>query len=314
MILTRGNRLGKAHLRCFGLGVALRIVLRAAPACAQEHPQLREVVDFALEGRSSPPPIVTFVARGSLASAEPPRDPCDLASRFADRLHTAVAARREPTVGAEEFSRVLARASRMSVATHEAGDREGVQRAAGVYAGRRIIVVRVERRVDGVQLGLDILREGTRLNPIAITPTRRWALADDLVADVRCGSEVGASPGATQWTLGWIFGAASLAALGASLIAIPLANSAADRYGADPTCRGSRAEANAETSACQGWRSTYEAMTGLNVGGYVAAGALAVTSIVLFATAPSRRPAAATTGMRCGGGPGQIGVTCGLWF
>jgi len=47
--------------------------------------------------------------------------------------------------------------------------------------------------------------------------------------------------------------------------------------------------------------------------GFGLGGALAVTSVVLFATAPSGRPAA-TTRVACGQGPGALGVTCGWRF
>ena len=47
--------------------------------------------------------------------------------------------------------------------------------------------------------------------------------------------------------------------------------------------------------------------------GFGLGGALAVTSVVLFATEPAGRPAA-TTRVRCGQGPGTVGVECAWRF
>jgi len=48
------------------------------------------------------------------------------------------------------------------------------------------------------------------------------------------------------------------------------------------------------------------------VAGFVVAGALAVTSAVLFVTAPTREPSARA--VACGPGPGTLGVGCALRF
>lgn len=50
------------------------------------------------------------------------------------------------------------------------------------------------------------------------------------------------------------------------------------------------------------------------VAGYVVSGTFAVTSAVLFAVAASRGREERRAGLRCGGGPGLVGVSCGYSF
>lgn len=57
-----------------------------------------------------------------------------------------------------------------------------------------------------------------------------------------------------------------------------------------------------------------ESLTPWVVAGYVVSGSFAVTSAVLFAVAASRGREERRVGLRCGGGPGLVGVSCGYSF
>lgn len=57
-----------------------------------------------------------------------------------------------------------------------------------------------------------------------------------------------------------------------------------------------------------------ESLTPWVVAGYVVSGTFAVTSAVLFAVAASRGREERRVGLRCGGGPGLVGVSCGYSF
>jgi hypothetical protein len=106
---------------------------------------------------------------------------------------------------------------------------------------------------------------------------------------------------------------AALAAGGA--VALVVREGAAARYNVGG-CLGEGVAVEGEpTAACRDDRETVSTMQTLGVVGLVAGGALAVGSVVLLVTAPTRGTERASAArLVCGGGPGTIGVACGGVF
>ena len=77
----------------------------------------------------------------------------------------------------------------------------------------------------------------------------------------------------------------------------------------DPVCPGTGSAT--QPAVCAGYLDDIGAMEALAIGGFVGGGALALTSVVLFATAPSTGESArGVAALRCGVGPGAAGVSC----
>lgn len=74
----------------------------------------------------------------------------------------------------------------------------------------------------------------------------------------------------------------------------------------DPVCPGT--DAAVQPGVCAGYLAEMETMRPLAIAGFVAGGALAITSLVLFATAPSGDERARAGAFRCG--LGTSGVSC----
>jgi len=117
------------------------------------------------------------------------------------------------------------------------------------------------------------------------------------------------SRGSAQRTLAWVAVGGAVALVGGGVAMTLLQDSASD-YLVDTAnnCRGSR---EALTGTCLDRANTEGTAQTLSIVGYATGGALAVTSVVLFLTAPSAPRSVATA---CGVGPGSVGVSCAMTF
>jgi len=97
-----------------------------------------------------------------------------------------------------------------------------------------------------------------------------------------------------------------------------LINGANGAYVRDMRCNDNNAHLETDVQHCDAVHGPgLEADVSLTpwvVAGYVVSGAFAVTSGVLFAVAASRSREERVAGLRCGGGPGLVGVSCGYSF
>lgn len=97
-----------------------------------------------------------------------------------------------------------------------------------------------------------------------------------------------------------------------------LINGANGAYVRDTRCNDNNAHLETDVQHCDAVHGPgVEAEASLTpwvVAGYVVSGAFAVTSGVLFAVAASRSREERVAGLRCGGGPGLVGVSCGYSF
>lgn len=122
----------------------------------------------------------------------------------------------------------------------------------------------------------------------------------------------------THTTLAWAgtVGAAASIVIGGVLARAR--ESPADRYnvGADTgRCLGTASPLDTETDTnCRSDRSAADALRTGSIVAFTVGGLLAVGSIVLFVTAPSRRSPTARARMECTPGPGDFGVACGGRF
>jgi hypothetical protein len=116
-------------------------------------------------------------------------------------------------------------------------------------------------------------------------------------------------------TLAWVGIGASAALAAGGAVALVVREGAAARYNVGG-CLGEGVAVEGEpTAACRDDRETVSTMQTLGVVGLVAGGALAVGSVVLLVTAPTRGTERASAArLVCGGGPGTIGVACGGVF
>ncbi len=108
--------------------------------------------------------------------------------------------------------------------------------------------------------------------------------------------------------LAWTSLAVGAAGLGAGVFATTQLVGAVSDYDTrrDPVCPGTNA--TVQPTVCAGYLAEVEAMRPLAVAGFVAGGALAITSVVLFATSPSGEERARAGAFRCG--VGTSGVSC----
>lgn len=137
-----------------------------------------------------------------------------------------------------------------------------------------------------------VTRETVRLSPIGLAPTP-------------------AQRGSGLRTGAWIAGAAGVALLAGAAVSFALHESTVARY--DAQCLGRLAPSEAETAACRDDRDDEATLRTLSTAGLVAGAAAGVLSAVLWLAAPSRA-AGGQAALRCGGGPGDVGVACGGRF
>lgn len=152
--------------------------------------------------------------------------------------------------------------------------------------------------------------------PVAITPPRTDppAIRPVVVPPPREVPPPAQPTGSWQRTVGWVTAGGAVVGFGLALVGWRMRESAVDDY--NGSCSAS--EGDQETVArCMMSHtqaaddvSTAETLTTV---GLVAGGALAVASVVLFVTAPSSRRATPSA-MRCGAGPGTVGLQCGVSF
>jgi hypothetical protein len=115
------------------------------------------------------------------------------------------------------------------------------------------------------------------------------------------------SRGGAHRALAWVSAAGALALLGGG-VAASLVQAPATDYLTTNAVR-CRAE-----GACADYKETESTAYTLSWVGYVSGAALAVTSAVLFLTAPSGRRPPGARGANCGWGPGTAGVACMVSF
>lgn len=120
--------------------------------------------------------------------------------------------------------------------------------------------------------------------------------------------------GSWQRTVGWVTAGGAVVGFGLALVGWRVRESAVDDYNGN--CSASEGDQQTVTrcmaSHTQAADDAGTAET-LTTVGLVAGGALAVASVVLFVTAPSSRRATPSA-MRCGAGPGTVGLQCGVSF
>lgn len=128
--------------------------------------------------------------------------------------------------------------------------------------------------------------------------------------------------GSLPRTLAWVSLTGAGAGVVAGVLGLSVRAALVGTYNTDPLCPGTRS--THQGSTCQSRLDTGSAMRALEIGGFVTAGVLGVTSAVLFLVAPSRGVAPRTarglteclpgTGGLLGtdglGGLGGLGVMC----
>jgi hypothetical protein len=115
-------------------------------------------------------------------------------------------------------------------------------------------------------------------------------------------------PRSTQRTLGWVAAASAGAFLVGGAVVYGIGLGQVSEY--DNACPPPNAP---DLSAdCASRVSSVAMMEALAITGFVGGGVLAAASAALLLTAPSSR--AARTGLACGQGPGEVGVSCRIAF
>lgn len=121
--------------------------------------------------------------------------------------------------------------------------------------------------------------------------------------------------GGAQRAFAWASLATGAAGVGLGVFALMRRDGLVTQYDQrrDPVCPGTSSAT--QPTVCASNLDDIGAMRALAIGGFVGGGALALASVVLFATLPSRGESArGLASVRCGGGPGQVGVSCGGVF
>lgn len=116
--------------------------------------------------------------------------------------------------------------------------------------------------------------------------------------------------GNTLRTLAWASGGVAVTFAGIGVVATVLGQSAADRWNDTRQCGASTGHG---ADACSDDLRTAQTMEALRWTGIVGAGALGVTSAVLFVIS-TRDASPARSAFVCGAGPGTVGVACGGSF
>ncbi|TAK22630.1 MAG: PEGA domain-containing protein [Myxococcaceae bacterium] len=118
------------------------------------------------------------------------------------------------------------------------------------------------------------------------------------------------STGSLQRSLGWVAAGGALLALGGGVWALAARESALQDHN-NPALA---CTVNDQRTVCYEALDTADGLQTLAIAGFVGGGALAVTSLVLFLTAPSSPRPTSSAGLGCGRGPGTVGLTCSLAF
>lgn len=111
-------------------------------------------------------------------------------------------------------------------------------------------------------------------------------------------------------TLGWVAASGAAAALLSSGMIFLLRESVVSEFNDGP-CVGTARPYAQDTPECQSDRDRADTLGALSVGFTAVGAGLAVTAAALFVAAPGPR---ATTALRCVGGPGALGLSCGVRF
>lgn len=114
------------------------------------------------------------------------------------------------------------------------------------------------------------------------------------------------APGRTQRMLAWAAAGGAAVAFGVGVAGLVVRNNAVGRWNDDACLAGGRTR----QQNCGDEESRAVSAGAVSIGGFVVGAALAVTSAVIFATAPSRRGRDVAR-FGCGVGPGDLGVACG---
>ncbi len=189
---------------------------------------------------------------------------------------------------------------------------------ARVVAGTNVIEVRapgyvtMTRRVQ-VEPGQEsretfaFVREAPSVAPVAslrLTPVASPSGEPDV-----------ARGGGAQRAFAWASLATGAAGVGLGVFALMRRDGLVSQYDQrrDPVCPGTSSPT--QPTVCASNLDDIAAMQALAIGGFVGGGALALASVVLFATLPSTGESPrGLASVRCGGGPGQVGVSCGGVF
>lgn len=116
----------------------------------------------------------------------------------------------------------------------------------------------------------------------------------------------------TGRVLAWVSAGAGVLFLGAGVAGLVVGADAAARWNDPDACQPGNAS---REEACASDRSTAESMRVVAVVGFAGGAAAAVASTVLFLTSGERRATARErAGVRCGLGPGDVGIQCGGVF
>jgi hypothetical protein len=189
---------------------------------------------------------------------------------------------------------------------------------ARVVVGTNVIEVRapgyvtMTRRVQ-VEPGQEsretfaFVREAPPLAPVS-------ALRLSPMVAPRAEPEVARSGGA-QRAFAWASLVTGAAGVGVGVFALMRRDGLVSQYDQrrDPVCPGTSSAT--QPTVCASNLDDIAAMQALAIGGFVGGGALALASVVLFATLPSTGESPrGLASVRCGGGPGQVGVSCGGVF
>lgn len=145
--------------------------------------------------------------------------------------------------------------------------------------------------------------------PLALGPARPFAPTPPVEAPV-------ARPGGAQRALAWVTLTAGAAGIGLGVFSVARRGGLVTQYDdhRDPVCPGTSSPT--QPSVCAGYLEDVSTMQTLAIAGFVAGGALALTSVVLFATSPTASGDAnrGFASLRCGAGPGLAGVSCAGTF
>lgn len=119
------------------------------------------------------------------------------------------------------------------------------------------------------------------------------------------------SPFARRATWGWVTLGLTVAAAAGTVVAWRVGESAADRWNDDARClaNGKTREQN-----CASEQHTAKVARTWTSVGLISAGVFAVATTVLLWPVESDEKPRSTAKLRCGGGPGELGLTCALAF
>lgn len=188
--------------------------------------------------------------------------------------------------------------------------------AASVVSGTNLIEVRapgyvtMTRRVQ-VEPGAEARETFTMVRepaPAVATEAPVAAAVAPAAATVWTPTTSASSGSGARRAMAWTSLAVGAAGLGAGVFATTRLVGAVSDYDTrrDPVCPGTNAAV--QPGVCGAYLAEVETMRPLAVAGFVAGGALAITSVVLFATSPSGEERARAGAFRCG--VGTSGVSC----